>query len=308
MAEALASGAGDADGRADAARARALAARARQPAVAMGRRAARGSRTRPPPAALNPRQRDRSSSTRPAGPSTTTSAARTSASGVSAPRTATLHAWTPSADRSVERPEGLEVRDVVPRVEDGPQLVFAGRDARPRSPSAGGRTARARAPSCPRRGARPPTRPRRVAARRATPIARASRVGRLPVVHGDRHALVLDPGLGHDGRRRLDARHDRRHQVGRVVLEPVQTDVDEVRNVDERPRPPRSVGRSRSRRGGTARASRTSTSLAPSTGRASSGRATISESVPSKSRRMPADVRVFAQRIQIGRRVRVSQP
>jgi hypothetical protein len=56
----------------------------------------------------------------------------------------------------------------------------------------------------------------------------------LPVMHGHRRSLVLDPGLWHHRGRRLGPRRDSGHQLGRVVLEPVQANVLQVRDLEQR--------------------------------------------------------------------------
>lgn len=59
-------------------------------------------------------------------------------------------------------------------------------------------------------------------------------VGRLPVVDRDRAPLVLDPRVRYSGGCGLDERHDRGQQLGGLFLEPVQPDVHDVRQIEER--------------------------------------------------------------------------
>ena len=59
-------------------------------------------------------------------------------------------------------------------------------------------------------------------------------VGRLPIVDRDRAPLVLDPRVRYSGGSGLDERHDRGQQLGGLFLEPVQPDVHDVRQVEER--------------------------------------------------------------------------
>jgi hypothetical protein len=55
----------------------------------------------------------------------------------------------------------------------------------------------------------------------------------LPVVHGDRDALILGPRLRDDGGGRRDERGDRVEELGRDLLHPVQTFEPQARHPEQ---------------------------------------------------------------------------
>ena len=173
MADALERGDHDAGGRAHAAFARALPARAREPARAVGRAdssrisSARSDGAASRPASERPQELDEP------GRALGDHVGRVDQ------RRRRLRSPDGDADRTphrlrsrqpVERGERVEIGVIVARVQDRLEPVLARRAVRPRRPSTAGPAGRARAPSCPRSArARPRSRP--AAARPGAPLA-----------------------------------------------------------------------------------------------------------------------------------------